>query len=165
MTRRGEAIAICMSLVMSGRTAATMPGMSDDRPAIKYLNTDLDLVAVRDLTPLANALDARGVFPLSVQQDGGELWYATLEISANSHDARMLEPEATILVMLDAIEALDGEAKELWSACSKREMNIGYDCGDVPWAFNNRLANSTLRRIADVGTSLRITLYPYREPS
>jgi hypothetical protein len=62
--------------------------------------------------------------------------------------------------MLDAIEAIDEPAKELWRACTKREFNIGYDCGDEPWAFNNGLSNRTLDRIARLGASLRITLYP-----
>jgi hypothetical protein len=124
---------------------------------ILYLNTDLDLIAACDLTPLASALDARGVFPLHVTLGGGDLWYSTLEVST---DVEPREPEATIRIMLDAIESIDGEAKHIWQACSTREFNIGYDCGDEPWAFNNGLTNSTLQRMASVGATLRITLYP-----
>jgi hypothetical protein len=124
---------------------------------INYLNTDLDLVAPRDLTPLATALELRGAFPLSLQEDGDGQWYAILELST---DPEVREPEATIGMMLDAIEAIDGDAKELWGECTKREFNIGYDCGDEPWAFNNGLSSRTLHRMASLGASLRITLYP-----
>jgi hypothetical protein len=134
--------------------------MSDEQPIIRYLNTDLDLICAADLTPLTSALDARGVCPLSVDQGGDGLWYSILEIR---NDAEPDEPETTICVMLDAIEAIDGEAKEIWLNCIKREFNVGYDCGDEPWAFNNGLTNATLKRMASVGASFRITLYPYRE--
>jgi hypothetical protein len=136
--------------------------MSEEQPRLKYLNTDLDLVCERNLMPLTTALNARGVYPLSVQQGGCDLWYSTLEVNSDVDAPELLEPESTILVMLDAIEAIDGEAKRLWSECSKREFNIGYDCGDEPRALCNGLTNSTLSRIASLGASLGITLYSNR---
>ncbi len=134
---------------------------SPKRLAIQYLNTDLDLVASRDLKPLTSALEKRGVRPLNVEQAGDGQWYSILEVE---HEVEPHEPEATIRVMLDAIEAIDGEAEELWAGCSKREFNIGYDCGDEPWAFNDGLTNSTLKRMASANTSLRITIYPAAPP-
>src|SRR5262245_48252087 len=99
--------------------------MTDERPPIRYLNTDLDLVSARDFTPLTDALAARGVRPLYAPERGGDgQWYSILET-----EEQYTEPEATILVMLDAIEAIHDEAKALWTECSKREFNIGYDCG------------------------------------
>jgi len=92
--------------------------MSEEQPIIRYLNTDLDLICAADLTPLTSALDARGVFPLSVDQGGDGLWYSILEIR---NEAEPREPETTICVMLDAIEAIDREAKEIWLNCIKRE--------------------------------------------
>lgn len=70
--------------------------------------------------------------------------------------------------MLEAIEAVlgpegDARAAAMWWACTRREFNIGYDCGAEPWAFNQGLSNETLRRIAACGGSLRWTLYPDRE--
>ena len=94
------------------------------------------------------------------QGDDGK-WYARFEI-AESLPPDNDEPEETIRRLLDAIEALDGGARLLWTTCSLREFNIGYDSGDEPWAFNNGLSAETLKRIADVGGSLRITIYPYR---
>jgi hypothetical protein len=123
---------------------------------IRYLNTDLDLVAERDLAPLVSALRARGVLALYdvvTGEDGRR--YVTLETD-EQHDL----PETTIVAMLDAIESLEGEARSLWSQCSLREFNIGYNCGKEPWAFNNGLTNATLLRLARLGASLRITLYP-----
>ncbi len=130
-----------------------------EAPQIEYHNTDLDLVCASDLTPLTNVLSSLGLFAIGKKPDKGEdsQWYAILE-TCDFLD----EPERTIGVMLDAIEALDGDAARLWAGCSKREMNIGYMCGDVPWAFNQGLSTSTVKRMASADVSLRVTIYPYR---
>jgi hypothetical protein len=135
------------------------PAVADREGAmaeIRYLNTDLDLVAARDLTPLAEALSAQGVRPLyGVTHGEDERWYATFET-----DEQHATPEESMVAMLDAIESLPGPARTLWKKCSLREFNIGYDCGDHPWAFNNGLSNGTLIRAGAAGATLRITLYP-----
>jgi len=128
---------------------------------IHYANTDLDLVAPRDLTPLTDALNALSIYTLNLGQGNDGRWYSTLEVNSGELET---DPERTIRAMLDAIEALDGEAKQLWAECSKREFNIGYDCGDEPWAFNQGLSNATLQRMAAMGATLRITIYPERPP-
>lgn len=122
---------------------------------IRYLNTDLDLVASNDLDVLVAALDALGVSALHVTHGEDGLWRSTLE-TAEQHE----EPEATIQAMLTAIETLDQTAHALWGTCTQREFNIGFDCGDGPWAFNQGLSNATLLRLAQSGATLRVTLYP-----
>lgn len=122
---------------------------------IRYLNTDLDLVSWQDLSPLAAALEAQGVNPLHVTRGEDGLWYATFE-TVDQHEVL----EASVSAMLDAIESLADDSREHWWECSRREFNAGYDCGDEPWAFNDGLTNETLRRVAALGTALRITLYP-----
>jgi hypothetical protein len=123
----------------------------------QYLNTDLDLVAERDLQPLATALEVLAVSALHVTAGEDGRWYATFEIN---HDLQVHNPESTIIAMLDAVDALNKSDRRLWAACLVREFNVGFDCGDKPWAFNEGMTNATLRRIAKVGASLRITLYP-----
>lgn len=132
-------------------------------PQILYLNTDLDLVASRDLAPLAAALEARRVNALHVGLGTDKRWYATFENDWS--DTSVDEPENAIAAMLDAMESLKGAARSLWSNCVLREFNIGYNCGDEPWAFNNGLTNATLRRMAKVGATLKITIYPVHPPA
>jgi hypothetical protein len=124
-----------------------------------YLNTDLDLVAPCDLEPLVVALTAGGVPPLSVYQREDGCWAATLET-----EETFRQPEPNIAALLTAIESLGPEARAVWAACNTREFNLGYDCGDEPWAFTDQLTTETLARIASLGASLRLTLYPVRGP-
>jgi hypothetical protein len=120
---------------------------------IHYLNTDLDLNCGDDLTELADAFTARGVFALHVTKTDDGRWYATFET-----DAQHNEPEANIAEMLAIVESLNEPIRSLWDRCTRREFNIGYDCGAEPWAFNQGLSTALLGRLAAAGASLRITL-------
>ena len=126
---------------------------------ISYLNTDLDLVSSADLTPLAAVFEARGVFALHVAPREDGLWYAVFE-TEDQHT----EPESNIAAMVAVAEALAEPHRSMWLACTRREFNIGYDCGSTPWAFTQGLSSPLLARVAAVGASLRVTLYPEREP-
>ena len=122
---------------------------------IQYLNTNLDLVSAHGLEALTAAFDSEVAFPLHlVQRDDGR-WHATLETNRTFR-----EPEPNIAAFLEVIESFEGHTRELWLACESRELNIGYDCGDEPWAFSHGLSAAALARMAALSISLRITLYP-----
>jgi hypothetical protein len=125
---------------------------------ICYLNTDLDLTSAEDPTALALAFENAGVPPLHVTRGGDALWSATFETSV-----QFTEPEPNIGAMLTVIESLARPLRSMWDGCTRREFNIGYDCGDEPWAFTQALPADLLGRMAGVGASLRVTLYPHRE--
>ena len=126
---------------------------------ICYLNTDLDLTSAGDLTALAAGFESGGVPPLHVTRRADALWYATFETSV-----QFTEPAPNIAAMLAIVESLPGPLRAMWDGCTQREFNIGYDCGNEPWAFNQGLPADLLGRMAAAGTSLRVTLYPDREP-
>ncbi len=134
---------------------------------ICYLNTDLDLTSPDDLTALAAFFEARGMWPLHCDHGGDGLWYATFEVNDPSPcgaDPSHV-PENTIAAMLSVVESLPEPLKRIWEACTRRQFDIGYDCGSKPWAFNQGLSGELLGRIAAVGASLRITLYPPEKPA
>ena len=122
---------------------------------IRYLNTDLDLVSVHDLTQFAAALETRGLLTLHVGRREDSLYLATFETNA-SHAS----PEDTLDAMLGIIEAFTQPERDVWDGAKECIFNIGYDCGSEPWAFKSTLSNSVLRRLARAGGALRITLYP-----
>jgi len=127
---------------------------------IHYLNTDMDLASPEDLTGLAEAFKAKGIFPLHVTQGEDGLWYARFEAGEN-YD----QPETSIAAMLTVVESLNEPLRAIWSRCTRREFNMGYDCGSEPWAFEQGLSNALLGRMAALGASLRLTLYPDRVES
>lgn len=123
---------------------------------IQYLNTDLDISSSDDLTSLASALVAAGTWALldAMKADDG-LWHARFETEADFQEA-----EPNIAAMVGIVESLDEPLRQAWFRCSLREFNIGYDCGSKPWAFNQALSSELLGRMAAIGASLRLTLYP-----
>ena len=121
---------------------------------IQYLNTDLDLVSAVDFTDLAAQLRARGLFALHVAVVGGSEWHGHFEIMGDADD-----PEHTIGAMLDAIEALDEASAAVWRQCQVREFNIGYSSGREPHSVTQHLSNALLRRIANSGATVGITIY------
>ena len=125
---------------------------------IRYLTTDLDLRAPLDLAPLSDALGQRGLLAHYVGpgQDGS--WSARFGTAYGFQ-----EPDQDIAATLTVIESLDELSQRLWAACISRDFNIGYDCGDEPWAFNQQLSAPTLARIAAVGAGIVITIYPVLE--
>ena len=70
------------------------------------------------------------------------------------------QPEWNVAAMLDVVETLEDSLRSVWFGCTRREFNLGYDCGAEPWAFNEGLSSERLGRMAAVGASLRFTLYP-----
>jgi hypothetical protein len=133
-----------------------------------YINTDLDITADCDLTPLVAELEAQDFLSLHCgQRDSGE-WDARFEISDFNILDEPIEarsPEVTIAAMLPALEALSGEAKALWERSGERCFDMGYECGEEPWGFRQELSNEILGRIAALGMTLRITLYPHQPPA
>jgi hypothetical protein len=124
---------------------------------IQYINTDLDLTSREDLTALASTFEAGGVFPLQVWRDKDGMWCACFETS-HTHT----EPDSNIAAMLAVVDSLPPPLRSVWAGCSRREFNIGYDCGLEPWAFNQGLSVNVIGRMAAAGASLRVTLYPDR---
>jgi len=92
---------------------------------------------------------------LRVWLDNNGKWRATLETD-DHHE----EPELNISSMIAVVESFPDHLRAVWFDCSCREFNIGYECGVKPWGFDQTLSDSLLGRMAAVGASLRITLYP-----
>jgi hypothetical protein len=125
---------------------------------IYYLNTDLELTSADDLTALAAAFEVAGVRPLHVTHCEDGLWRAWFET-----DDQHREPEPNIAAMMAVVESLAPPLQLVWAGCSQREFNIGYDCGQEPWAYNQGMTAGLLGRMAAAGASLRVTIYPDRE--
>jgi hypothetical protein len=121
----------------------------------RYLNTDLDVISERDPASLVDALDKRFVSLIGEVRKELDGYHAIFETHVSDD-----EPETTVLALLEAVEGLDGEARETWQACSARELHLGYDCGDEPKSYSQAISSATLTRAVAAGMSLRITLYP-----
>jgi hypothetical protein len=122
-----------------------------------YLNTDLDLVSVDDLTLLAEAFAGAGVTPLHVTWAENGLWYARFET-----DQQHQEPESNIAAMLCVLDTFPSPLRAVWDKCQQRAFNVGYDTGLEPFSYSHTLSAAILERMAAAGASFGLTIYSYQ---
>jgi hypothetical protein len=58
------------------------------------------------------------------------------------------------------VEQLPKEVREIWDGCCGREFDIGYESGTTPQTFKSEIRASTVQRVAEIGASITITIYP-----
>lgn len=114
----------------------------------------LDVRTSRDPSPLIHALRAADVHVVSRSPQRSEgMWFVTFERSLVG-----LTLEATAGALLDGIEALTGEAREIWYVSALRELHLGFEIGTAPRVFSEGLTSEILSRAAAAGMSMRITI-------
>lgn len=119
-----------------------------------FLNVDLDIVCDESLAGLTQAFRSRNVRAINERIEAGH-WLVGYEASLVDGSV-----ESCTHFLLDAIAKLPAPMQALWGRCSKRDFNIGFECGAQPWGFESNLSVDTLRRIVAVDASVTITLYP-----
>lgn len=118
------------------------------------MSTDLDLEAPFDLTLLVHTLAHQGLILSHVHQWKNGSWTARL-----TPPEWFEEADQGIAATLKAVESLDEPSRSLWAACTLRQFDIGYECGQEPHQFIGILTAATLSRMAAAVTSIMITLY------
>jgi hypothetical protein len=58
------------------------------------------------------------------------------------------------------VEQLPKEVREIWDGCCAREFDIGYESGSTAQNFKSEIRASTIQRVAGIGASIAITIYP-----
>lgn len=120
----------------------------------RYINTDLVVKARFSLVSLAQSLEDQNLVVVGEPTARGGVWRVCFESSlVRPTPARAAEK------MLTAIESLDGNARQLWDRCFLREFDLGFECHRGDFASEFSLTNEVVRRTADVGASVRITIY------
>ena len=123
---------------------------------VQYLNTDLEIESEGDLSKI---VDEFGEDVLVLHH--GEIrgyQHASFEIAGSSGSTN---PDDIINYFCDLVDGLSQEAREIWDACCSRVFDIGYESGSTP-NFQSEIRAGTIERVAGVGASIAITIYPLR---
>jgi hypothetical protein len=139
----------------SGMSAArNTRSEGSDEGAAQFLNIDLDVRSRRSLAPLAAAWP-RAQRPLRRDGRPNPHWLIL------SGPGTPQSAERVARGLLDQVEALSPAAKRSWKAAFRRVFDIGVQAGVQTRTFEEIvLKTETLRRLAAVGASVQITLYP-----
>lgn len=129
----------------------------------RYINTDLVLESEQDLSAVEAILDAQADL-LYAQRLHNGLWHVSAEARGSGirgDPASSLERDLTALLML--LESMSDEHQALLRTCKKFEFDIGWDTSEHRPEGHFTLMPSILSRIAAIGASLSVTIYPSSE--
>ena len=127
----------------------------------RYLNTDLELAADEPFPRLIEELGCSCHLILP-PTDRTPLNCLTAE-AAHEQSSDERSPSMDITDLVTAINRLSHFARSDFDRCTKRDFNVGFDCGD-DWATQTMIDPASVAAIASVGGSLTVTLYPSRHP-
>jgi hypothetical protein len=161
---------------------------SEEKSDIQYLNTDLEVHSEQDLSLLVEALYAHDsiLYPKFDSEDRRmeplpeePVHFASFELNTYTMDETdandfpvsnyadaVINQEADIVIngFCDLIVQLPPQARQLWDCASTKIFDLGFCSGEQPRCFQTMLAANSIRRIADLGASLTVTIYPPAPP-
>jgi hypothetical protein len=120
---------------------------------IKYLNTDLEIRSKEDISQLIKQFD-RDVLVLYYEQSRDE-YFASLEINHEVSDAN-----TTAEYFCNLVDRLSPDFRIIWNKCDCKTLDIGYESGNCSNYYRSELTSQTVQRIAELGMSIVITIYP-----
>ena len=119
----------------------------------KHLNTDLDIESSQDLTPIIEHFGEDVI--VLYHGEAKEMIRASFELSGIIDG-----PDEIISHFCMLAESLTGQARKLWDNAFRKVFDIGYRAGDFPSSFNSEIRSETIERIAAIGASIAVTIYP-----
>jgi hypothetical protein len=126
-----------------------------------FLNVDLDIVSKSSLRSLARELGNQVSVMFSGRINGRHCLFletAGVEVSQ----------DAIIASLCALIEGLSPRNRQVWDAALRKEFDLGYESRLRSQRANRfRIRPSTIRRVAELGASVAVTLYsePKGEPA
>ena len=124
---------------------------------IDFLNTDLEIESKDDLSRIVEEFGE----DVSVLHHGEIRGYqhASFEIAAAARSA-----DEVINYFCALVEALPEDARADWQNCCSRVFDIGFVSGTSPQNYRSEIRSATMQRVAALGASLAITIYPLQPP-
>ena|SRR2546421_12536191 len=122
---------------------------------IQYLNTDLEIESKSDVSKIVEHFGEDVLVHHHGEISGYQ--HASFSVVGGSSDAN-----GTINFFCDLIESLPNEVREIWDGCCSRGFDVGYESGAAPQNFRSEIRASTISRVANLGASVAITIYPER---
>jgi hypothetical protein len=120
-----------------------------EKATLRFINVDLDVESPEELSPLLEAMDPHTYL---LERPPGQ---ASFEINEPSPK----DPEVVILEFIRIVKSLPPAARKVWDGASKRVFDIGLQSGRHPFCVSYDIGIETLRKAADIGADIAITMY------
>jgi hypothetical protein len=120
---------------------------------VQYLNTDLEIESKGDVSSIVDAFGD----DVLVHHHGEirNYQHASFSVAGGSTDA-----DSAINFFCTLVESLPNEIRKVWDECVTRVFDLGYESGTSPENFCSQIRASTIQRVANIGASVAVTIYP-----
>ena len=125
---------------------------------IRYLNTDLVIESKSDLSKIVQEFGDDVIVLYHGEMRGYQ--HASFEIESSGTSAGADE---IINSFCELVEQLPKEVRDIWAGCCSRVLDVGYESGMSALNFRSEIRAPTIQRVAAIGASIVITIYPLLE--
>ena len=124
--------------------------------AARFIGVQLEIESSRPLGHLFH--DFSGAEVVSVDYRESMRGFAVAFEHARS--GMSTNPDVQIEDFCDTILGFSDNARSVWNGAYRRTFNVGYEIDDSSECFRSELAPETMQRIARVGASVIVAIYP-----
>ena len=125
---------------------------------VRYLNTDLEIESKSDLSKIVDEFGDDVIVLHHGEMRGYQ--HASFEIAVTNEGA-----DETINSFCNLVENLPEGVRKTWDECCSRIIDVGYESGMSPLNFRSEIRAPTIQRVAAIGASIVITIYPVSDKS
>jgi hypothetical protein len=118
---------------------------------IHFLNIDLDIESSIDISPIIDEWGDSICVHRNEEIDG--IFYGSFETPFSGIDGIIDE-------YISLIDGLSPSSRAIWDKALKRDFDFGYESGTEPNNFHSRIESESINKLAKVGGSVVITIYP-----
>jgi hypothetical protein len=134
-----------------------------------FINVDLELESSESVQFLVNELsentyalycsdiDEMANLELSVEKRNGVYFYD----SYGDEKDLIGGVDIHISEFCNLLENLSEESRRIWDKCHRKEFDIGFQSGNTSKSFNTQIRAETIKRCAELGATIEITVYPH----
>ncbi len=127
--------------------------------AVQYLNVDLEIEGPGQLSHILQEFSESGFSCLGCfETRRGHL--ANFEVTALPSD-----PNSIVAEFCDAIESFREDAGATWAGAHRKTFDVGFDSDRSAGCCRFELKTDSVRRVANLGASLGITIYNLSDTS
>jgi hypothetical protein len=117
----------------------------------QFLNVDLDIRVRAGLEELLRSMAPSVIVLHQAEQS------ASVELNEDS-----LSLDETIVKLVELIKSLPSQARNIWDQCEARELNIGIQAGNEPYAATFAISSKAVLMLAEAKFEVIITTYAPR---
>ena len=124
--------------------------------AARFIGVQLEVESPRPLGHLFHSFSGAEVVSVDYRESARGF------AAAFEHAGRGVStgPDIQIAYFCDKIMGFKDDAQSVWNGAYRRTFNVGYEIDDSSECFRSELAPETMERIARVGASVIVAIYP-----